>query len=89
MTAARWDAAAKRWSVRTDRGDELRCRFYVMATGCLSIPIDPKIDGLSDFKGPVYRTSDWPHEGADLAGKRVGLLGTGSSGIQATPIFAA
>jgi cyclohexanone monooxygenase len=59
-----------------------------MATGCLSIPMVPDFLGLEDFKGPIYRTSDWPQEGVDLRGKRIGLIGTGSSGIQATPKLA-
>jgi cyclohexanone monooxygenase len=62
--------------------------FCIMATGCLSIPIVPTFPGMDDFKGGVYRTSDWPHEGVDLTGKRIGLIGTGSSGIQVTPILA-
>ncbi len=89
VVAAAYDDKANRWQIETQSGERFVAPFCIMATGCLSIPIDPKIDGLGDFTGPVYRTSDWPHEGADLAGKRVGLVGTGSSGIQATPIIAA
>lgn len=75
------------WTVRTDGGDVVQCRFLVMATGPLSVPIDPQISGLSDFSGELLRTSSWPDE-ADLRGKRVGIIGTGSSCIQAAPIVA-
>ena len=59
-----------------------------MATGCLSAPKPPEIDGVKDFKGEVYFTGRWPHEGVDLAGKRVAVIGTGSSGIQSIPLIA-
>ncbi|PZW37580.1 cyclohexanone monooxygenase [Humitalea rosea] len=88
VSAASFDAATRRWTVTTGGGERFIAPFSVMATGCLSIPLDPRIPGLESFQGPVYRTSDWPHGGVDLAGKRVGLIGTGSSGIQATPRLA-
>ena len=65
-----------------------RCRWYVMATGCLSMPKEVDIAGTDRFQGEVYFTSRWPHEGVDLTGKRVGVIGTGSSGIQSIPIIA-
>ena len=65
-----------------------RCRCYVMATGCLSVPKELDIEGADRFGGEVYFTSRWPHEGVDLTGKRVGVIGTGSSGIQSIPIIA-
>ncbi len=88
VTAATFDDGARRWTVTTEAGERFVAPFCVMATGCLSIPLIPTIPGLDDFGGAVYRTSDWPHEGVDLAGKRVGLIGTGSSGIQAAPRLA-
>jgi cyclohexanone monooxygenase len=88
VTAAAFDDGARRWTVTTEAGERFMAPFCVMATGCLSIPLIPTIPGLDDFGGAVYRTSDWPHEGVDLAGKRVGLIGTGSSGIQAAPRLA-
>ena len=88
VTAAAFDDGARRWTVTTEAGERFVAPFCVMATGCLSIPLIPTIRGLDDFGGAVYRTSDWPHEGVDLAGKRVGLIGTGSSGIQAAPRLA-
>ena len=67
----------------------MTARFLVTAVGCLSAPIAPDIPGLDGFDGDVYFTATWPREGVDFTGKRVGLIGTGSSGIQATPPIAA
>ncbi|MBS2085437.1 NAD(P)/FAD-dependent oxidoreductase, partial [Klebsiella pneumoniae] len=61
---------------------------YIMATGCLSSPKPPEIDGVKDFKGEIYFTGRWPHQGVDLKGKRVAVIGTGSSGIQSIPLIA-
>ena len=88
VESARWDASASRWHVRTDRGDEIHCRFYVMASGCLSLPKAPDIEGANRFKGEAYYTGRWPHQRIDFSGKRVGVIGTGSSGIQSIPIIA-
>lgn len=88
VEAVTFDDAEHRWELRTEAGERLSARFVVMATGCLSIPLEPTIPGLADFGGRVLRTSDWPVDGMDVAGLRVGLIGTGSSGIQATPILA-
>jgi len=88
VVAARWDAAAERWHVRTDTGHDIRCRYCVMASGCLSLPKAPDIPGAERFKGEVFFTSRWPHEGVDFSGKRVAVIGTGSSGIQSIPIIA-
>ncbi|MCV7198123.1 flavin-containing monooxygenase [Mycobacterium angelicum] len=89
VTHAHWDDASAGYRVRTDRGDEIRCRYLVMATGCLSIPKDLDIAGIKNFTGQVYFTSRWPHEPVDFTGKRVGVVGTGSSGIQSIPLIAA
>ncbi len=88
IAAATWDEATARWHVRTDGGEDVACRYYVMATGCLSMPKTPDIEGADRFAGEVYFTSRWPHEGVDFTGKRVGLIGTGSSGIQSIPLIA-
>ena len=88
VVAARWDDAAMRWHLRTDAGDGIACQYFVMATGCLSLPKTPDITGADRFEGEVYFTSRWPHHGADFTGKRVAVIGTGSSGIQAIPIIA-
>ncbi|OBI11435.1 cyclohexanone monooxygenase [Mycobacterium sp. E2462] len=78
-----------RWRVRTAAGQVYGADFLVCATGCLSAVNRPGIAGLDDFAGDVYFTADWPREDPDLRGKRVGLIGTGSSGIQIAPILAA
>jgi cation diffusion facilitator CzcD-associated flavoprotein CzcO/acetyl esterase/lipase len=88
VTAATWEHAADRWLLTTDHGANVSCRYYIMATGCLSAPKPPEIDGVKDFKGEVYFTGRWPHEEIKLAGKRVAVIGTGSSGIQSIPMIA-
>ncbi len=91
VDAAVWDDDARRWTIRTqgpDGAGTITCRYYVMATGCLSMPKEPDIAGIDRFAGPVYATSRWPHEGVDFTGLRVGVIGTGSSGIQSIPIIA-
>ncbi|MHC5257636.1 flavin-containing monooxygenase [Streptomyces sp. UC4497] len=77
-----WDDAAERWTVRASDGTPRTARYVIAATGCLSVPSRPDFEGLADFTGEVLWTSNWPHEGADLAGKRVAVIGTGSSGLQ-------
>jgi cyclohexanone monooxygenase len=88
VTATTWDENAKRWHVKTDRGDEVSAKFCIMAVGCLSAPNRPKFPGIENFEGPVYHTGEWPHEGVDFTGLRVGVIGTGSSAIQSIPIIA-
>ncbi len=90
IESATWSDSGARWHLTTDAGDELTCRHYIMATGCLSQPkLPPDIAGVDRFAGETYYTSQWPHEGVDFTGKRVGVIGTGSSGIQSIPIIAA
>nr|BFE50801.1 hypothetical protein GCM10017745_42280 [Saccharothrix mutabilis subsp. capreolus] len=72
----------------TDRGHELSARYCVMAVGCLSVPKFPEVPGLDEFTGPWYHTARWPEGGVDFTGQRVGVIGTGSSGIQAIPFLA-
>ena len=83
-----YDQGHQEWHVLTEQGLEVRGKFCVLATGCLSVPQLPDIEGLNDFKGPCYQASLWPHEGVDFSGQRVGVIGTGSSGIQAIPVIA-
>ncbi len=87
VEAAHFGEAAGRWRVGTDRGDAT-ARFVVFATGCLSSVNTPEFPGRDSFRGPVYHTGQWPHEGVDFTGQRVGVIGTGSSGIQSIPILA-
>ena len=65
-----------------------RAKFCIMAVGCLSAPNRPDFAGMEDFRGPIYHTGEWPHEGVDFSGLRVGVIGTGSSAIQSIPIIA-
>src|SRR5882757_8213767 len=88
IASATWDQASERWQLKTDSGATISCRYYIMATGCLSTPKPPEVDGVKDFKGEVYFTNRWPHKEVNLAGKRVAVIGTGSSGIQAIPLIA-
>ena len=91
VRSARWDEASARWSIDVESpggAQTLTCRHYVMATGCLSMPKTPDIEGVDRFAGPTYYTSSWPHEGVDFTGMKVGVIGTGSSGIQSIPIIA-
>jgi cyclohexanone monooxygenase len=88
VTAAVFDEALGRWRVTTDQGDDVSAQFCVMATGCLSAATTPDIPGLNRFEGDWYHTGQWPHEGVDFSGKRVGVVGTGSSGIQSIPVIA-
>ena len=76
------------WTVSTDHDERYVARSCIMATGCLSVPKDPDIPGLEAFQGPVYFTSRWPKESVNFAGQTVGLIGTGSSGIQVAPEIA-
>jgi cation diffusion facilitator CzcD-associated flavoprotein CzcO len=88
IESAHFDEAAGRWIIKTDQGEEFRPRYCIMATGCLSSARVPDFPGLKDYQGATYHTGHWPHEGVDFTGKRVGVIGTGSSAIQAIPVIA-
>ncbi|WP_277831638.1 flavin-containing monooxygenase [Speluncibacter jeojiensis] len=88
VTSATLDEQALRWTVRTDRGEQVSARFLLTAVGPLSNANTPAFDGLDTFGGEVHHTATWPHEGVDFTGKRVGVIGTGSSGIQSIPLIA-
>jgi len=88
VVSAVLDEDALRWTVTTDTGEVVSARFVVMATGPLSSPLQPDIAGLDTFAGETYHTAHWPHGGVDFTGKRVAVIGTGSSGIQSIPIIA-
>jgi cyclohexanone monooxygenase len=85
---AEFDEGGGVWQVTTSDGRTVQAQFVVLATGCLSNARMPDIKGLSDFKGEVYHTGHWPHEGVDFTGLRVGVIGTGSSAIQSVPLIA-
>lgn len=84
--AARYDEDSGLWAIDTSAGETLVCRYPVLAIGALSNPKAPDIEGVADFAGEAYFTSSWPKDGSvQLAGKRVGVIGTGSSGVQVVP----
>ena len=76
------------WTIATSAGKTYRARFVVLATGPLSQPKDADFPGFSDFRGEVYRTARWPHRPVSFDGKRVAVIGTGSSGVQVIPAIA-
>ena len=98
VTDLRWDEPSSRWIVRTNRGDELRARYVAMGTGPLHRPKLPAIEGIDDFEGTAFHTSRWEYDvtggdpaGAPLTGladKRVGIIGTGATAVQAIPHLA-
>lgn len=83
-----FDDSSAAWQVEVDGGDDVRANHLVLATGSLSTPVRPNIPGLDDFAGEILMTAAWPHEGFDVTGLDVGVIGTGSSGIQSIPILA-
>ena len=88
VTAATFDEAADRWIIEAGGGGPTTASMCVMATGCLSSPNMPRIDGIDRFEGATYHTGQWPHEAVDFTGQRVGVIGTGSSAIQSIPLIA-
>lgn len=88
VIAATFDESTNRWTVRSDRGDVVRAKYLLAAVGGLSVPKAPEIDGLKDFTGRWVQTGKWPKDPVDVAGKRVAVIGTGSSGIQCIPLLA-
>lgn len=88
VTSAAFADATNTWTVRTEKGEIYVAPFLITAVGCLSTANVPKLKGLEAFKGQWYHTGAWPHEGVDFTGKRVGQIGTGSTGIQAAPVIA-
>ncbi|OAI43152.1 cyclohexanone monooxygenase [bacterium SCGC AG-212-C10] len=88
VTAAHFDESTNRWLVETDQGDKLSAHFVITGIGCLSAGQVPNIKGIDTFQGDSYHTGSWPHEGVNFEGKRVGVIGTGSSGVQSIPVIA-
>lgn len=88
VTEAVYDDTTEMWTLKIADGYQLVSRFCVMATGCLSVPKVPDIPGLDSFSGQIYHTADWPEAGVDFSGRNVGVIGTGSSGIQCIPHIA-
>jgi len=82
VNEAEFDPARNRWTVRSSDGSVTKARYFVLCTGLGSKPYIPELPGLSDFAGERHHTALWPQQGLDLAGKRVGVVGTGASGVQ-------
>lgn len=88
ITAARYNEENRNWEIRMDDGTAVVAEYFITAIGCLSASNIPNYKGLDSFKGQMYHTGRWPHQKVDFSGKRVGVIGTGSSGIQAIPVIA-
>jgi cation diffusion facilitator CzcD-associated flavoprotein CzcO len=88
VVAMTFDEQAADWTVRTEAGESLRAPLVVAATGILSAPLEPDIPGMASFAGTSLFTSRWPKDGVDPAGRRVGVIGTGSTGVQLIPVVA-
>jgi cation diffusion facilitator CzcD-associated flavoprotein CzcO len=88
VTEATFDEHSNRWQVRTDCGNAVSARFLIAAVGSLSAPNLPKFKGLQSFTGKWYHTSQWPHGGVDFTAKRVAVVGTGATAVQAIPEIA-
>lgn len=88
IVSAVFDEDAHRWELLTSQGERVRARFCILATGLLSAPNKPEIEGIESFRGVQVQTSLWPKEGVELEGKRVCVIGTGSSAVQCIPEIA-
>jgi cation diffusion facilitator CzcD-associated flavoprotein CzcO len=88
VTTAAFDEAQNLWTVTTANGQTFAAPYLISAVGCLSTANVPDIPGRETFKGRALHTGQWPHEGVDFSGQRVGMIGTGSTGIQAAPVIA-
>lgn len=88
VRSASYDEQSASWTVETDTGEQYDADFCIMATGCLSMPNTPNLAGADSFKGEVYHTGRWPKQEVDFTGKRVGVIGAGSSAIQTIPVLA-
>ena len=88
VAAASFDETENRWRISSGDGLELSAKFLIMATGCISAPNIPDIAGMDTFAGPIHHTARFPQDGVDFSGLRAGVIGTGSSGVQAIPVIA-
>ena len=82
VTRATWRDEDCQWEIELENGAQARARFLITAVGPLSAPTSPQFEGADDFKGKAYHTARWPHEPVDFAGKRVGVIGAGATGVQ-------
>lgn len=88
VQSAHYNEDTKKWEIQLDNGTTVTAKYFITGVGCLSAANLPKFNGLENFKGEFYHTGHWPHGGVDFKGKRVGIIGTGSSGVQAIPVIA-
>ena len=88
IMSAHYDEETNRWQIQLDDGDSVSAKYFITGVGCISTANIPNFNGLDHFKGEWYHTGHWPHEKVDFKGKRVGIIGTGSSGVQAIPVIA-
>jgi cation diffusion facilitator CzcD-associated flavoprotein CzcO len=88
VNGVEYDDATRRWHVRTEQGDDYTAQFVITAAGCLTASNMPAIPGIDSFQGRSYHTSRWPHEGVDFTARRVAVIGTGATAVQAIPIIA-
>ncbi|UXJ67737.1 NAD(P)/FAD-dependent oxidoreductase [Lysinibacillus fusiformis] len=88
VKAAHFDEEQHKWLVHLNDGHQVLAKYFITGIGCLSAANVPKFQGLDQFSGKWYHTGHWPHDKVDFTGKRVGIIGTGSSGIQAIPVIA-
>ncbi|WP_336144641.1 MULTISPECIES: flavin-containing monooxygenase [unclassified Marinobacter] len=88
VDSAHWNEAENSWSIRTDKGDHLEAQYLIACTGMLSAPLEDVFKGQSTFQGQICHTSRWPKQGVELKGKRVAVIGTGATGIQAIQTIA-
>jgi len=88
MTGAHFDEDGAMWSVATDQDDQITCRFFITAVGILTRPFLPPFPGSERFRGQILQTSRWPKDPVDMKGKRVGIVGTGATGVQVIPVVA-
>jgi len=88
VVSASFDERCRLWEIRTDQGNIVSAKYFISAVGCLSSSNLPKFDGLDKFQGKHYHTGHWPHDGVDFTGKRVAVVGTGATAVQAIPVIA-
>ena len=88
VTEARFDENANRWTIRTEAGEVVTAKYFIGAVGCLSASNLPKFKGLETYQGKHYHTGHWPHDGVDFTARRVGIIGTGATAVQAIPVIA-
>lgn len=88
VVSARWDDGGEHWQLGLEDGSQVSARFVISATGVLTVPLQPDLPGFDAYQGPVLRSMEWPEEGFDFSGKRVGIIGTGSTSIQIVPVIA-